>query len=385
MLDAVGCVVERIDKGNIACLTTADTSKAFDSVPHRRLLEKLGWYGIDTHWFRDWLSDRSQRVGSDSAVVSHGVVQGSILGPVLYLLYTNDFPCYFNDTKIVMYADDIQFIHSRQPSNLSDLKQDVEDDLSKALVWFVANSLKLNPDKTEILLVKTRQRRLANNFTVTLNGATLAPSSKAKILGIVVDAQLSWEAHVSLVVRRCYATLRGLSKLSQSLSRDTKKYLIEALVIPHIMYCIAVWGGCGVTQKKRVQKVLNHCARVVFSARRSQHVSPLLDELQWASVDMRVGERDIALLNQLFNHPHAPQCMRNSLSYRSEVSARDTRAAAAGQLQLPRVRTELAKRSFGYRAVSLWNEAPAQVREAKNFAQCRREAGTWLRTRGQVK
>ena len=146
MLDAVGCVVGRIDQGNIACLTTADTSTAFDSVPHCRLLEKLGWYGIDAHWFRDWLSDRSQRVSeSDSAPVTHGVVQGSLLGPILYLLYTNDFPGYFTDTKIVMYADDVQFIHSSQPCNLPGLKQSVEDTLKVAHVWFVANSLRPAP------------------------------------------------------------------------------------------------------------------------------------------------------------------------------------------------------------------------------------------------
>ena len=193
-----------------------------------------------------------------------------------------------------------------------------------------------------------------------------------------------WEAHVSLVVRRCYATLRGLSKLSHSLTYDVKKFLIESLVIPHIMYCITVWGGCGATQKKRVQKVLNHCARIVFSVRKFEHVSPLLEELQWASVDMRVCERDIAMIHQLLNSLNAPQCLRNHISYRADVSARDTRAAATGQLQLPRVRTELAKRFFAFRALSLWNEAPAKVREAKNSTVARQTAEGWLSARNNA-
>ena len=180
---------------------------------------------------------------------------------------------------------------------------------------------------------------------MTFDGTTLVPSAKARILGIIIDVHLTWEAHVSLVVRRCYATLRGLSKL-----------------IPHIMYCTTVWGGCGTTQKKRVQKILNQCARVVFSVRKFEHVSPLLEELQWASVDRRVCERDIAMVHQLL---YAPQCLRHCISYRADVSARDIRATATGQLQLPRVRTELAIRFFAFRALSLWNEAPANVREAK--------------------
>ena len=301
-------------------------------------------------------------------------------GP-LYLLYTNDFPSYFTDSKIVMYADDIQFIHSCEPCNIPALKQNVEDTLKVAHVWFVANSLKLNPNKTEILLVKTRQRQTPDSFSITFNGTTLVPSANAKILGIIVDGHLTWESHVSLVVRRCYAALRGLSKMSHSLSRDVKKFLIEALVIPHIMYCITVWGGCGVTQRKRVQKVLNHCARVVFSVRKSEHVTPLFEELEWASVDVRVSERDIAMVHRLLNRLYVPQCLRDSISYRGDVSVRETRAAVAGHLQLPRVRTEMARRFFGFRAPSLWNEAPADVKEAKSSALCRRRAAAWLMAR----
>ena len=316
--------------------------------------------------------------------MTHGVVQWSLLGPVLYLLYTNDVPCYFSDTKIVMYADDIQFIHSCKPCNVTTLKQNVEDTLKAAHAWFVDNSLKLNPSKTELVLIKTRQRRIPDSFSVTFNGTTLVPTTKVKLLGVIVDAHLTWEAHVSLVVRRCYATLRGLSKLAYCLSYDVKKFLVESLVIPHIMYCITVWGGCGVTQRRRVQKVLNHCARIVFCSRKSEHVSPLLEELQWASVDTRVSERDMAMLHRLLNRLHVPQSLRDAVEYRRDVSVRGTRAAAAGQLQLPRVHTELARRSFRYRAVSLWNEAPADVRASRSSAVFRRRVEAWLTGRDSV-
>ena len=128
----------------------------------------------------------------------------------------------------------------------------------------------------------------------------------------------------------------------------------------------------------------NHSARVAFSVRKFEHVSPLLEELQWESVDRRVCERDIAMVHELLNNLYAPQCLRNCISYRADVSARDTRAAATWQLQLPRVRTELAKRFFGFIALSLRNEAPANVREAKNSTAARQKAEGWLIVRNDA-
>ena len=275
-------------------------------------------------------------------------------------------------------------MHACQPSDISVLKLDLEHTLKVAHDWFVANSLKLNPKKTDILLTKARQRKTPS-FSIDFNGITLVPSAKIKILGVMIDAHLTWEAHVSQVVRRCYATLRGLSKFAHCLSYDVKKFLIEALVMPHIRYCITVWGGCGITQQKRVQKILNHCARVVFSVRKSEHVSPLLRELQWSSISTRVCERDLLMLRHLLSHPYSPQCLSSKVRYRSSVSVRDTRAAVAGHLELPRVRTEMAKRFFDYRALSLWNEALANLKDTSSAAGFKREVEAWLEARDHAR
>ena len=308
------------------------------------------------------LSGRHQCISNgDTAAVTHGVVQGSLIGPVLYLLFTNDFASYISDAEIIMYADDVQFMHSNLTGDVEVLKSRVTSTLHEAHFWFVENSLKINPTKTGVVLFKTRQRHLASDFSVSFNNTVLRSSSSAKVLGIVVDENLSWEKQVSLVVKRCYATLHGLSKFCCGLSREVKIILIEAFIFHHILYCITVWGGCGVTQRRRIQRIINHCARIVFCTRMSECVSPLLKELEWSNVDELIGKRDVSFINRLLYHPFAPHKLRNAIIHRSEVSSRDTRSTSAGLLQLPRVHTELAKRFFSYRAAALWNKGNDQV------------------------
>ena len=302
MLDAVTHLTSNMDRGMVSCLTTADTSKAFDSVQHGRLLDKIGWYGVDEHWFRDWLSDRHQRVrgGSTTVPITHGVVQGSILGPVLYLLFTNDLTSFLSDTKTVLYADDVQFIHCGLPNQQGEMQRDIELTLSKAQRWFVENTLKINPTKSDLVLISSRQRQFKHKFEVRFGNATLHPSSNAKILGFTLDSNLSFEKHVSTMTQRCYATLSGLSKFTYRLPEEVKKFLIESLVFPHILYCATVWAGCNATQRKRIQKIIYHSARIVKCCRRQERMTPVLCALKWPKVDELVAERDLVMVHNTY-------------------------------------------------------------------------------------
>ena len=361
MLDAVSFFMDCLDRGEIACLTTADTSKAFDSVQHQRLIEKMRWYGIHDHWFRDWLEGRSQRVkgGKVSLPITHGVVQGSLLGPILFILFSNDLPCYVEDCKLVIYADDVQFGHRGELHQIADLENRVERTINSAQQWFSANSLKINPTKTDLVLIESKRRKESNSFSITVGDTKIEPSSSTKVLGMIVDSNLTFEAQISAVIRRCYATIGGLAKLSRSLPENVKKMIIETLVFPHLTYCMTVWAGCGISQKQRLQKVLNHCAQIVKGVRRGAHVTPLLREMQWPCSDDLIAERDMDMLHWLLRNQHAPVSLRERPAFRENVSSRRTRATEAGQLQLPKVRTEQARRYFHFRAVSSWNEGLA--------------------------
>ena len=338
-------------------LVTADTSKAFDSVEHGRLLDKLGWYGIRPDWFADWLSGRSQAVASCPVRVTHGVIQGSILGPSLYLLFTNDLAQHLSHVKLVMYADDVQILDADTPSNVSAIKNRIESDLSVLVQWFTQNRLKINPSKTEMTILKSSRQKTNTSFSVHFGGDVVSPSPSVKVLGITIDSHLTWDSHVTSVVQRCNMILVSLARMRNRLPTETKRLLIEALVFPHIQYCISVWGACCIAQKKRVQKVLNFGARVVSGLSRTDHVTPVLNELKWKRVDDLIRDSDVAVVSRLLTSDSAPQILRSKLVLSSDESARSTRATERGQLRLPRVRTEFGRRGFLFRASKHWNES----------------------------
>ena len=357
LLDAVTYTVNNIDRGLVTSLVTADTSKAFDSVEHGRLLDKLGWYGIDPRWFAAWLGGRTQcvRGAAESVAVTHGVIQGSILGPILFIVFTSDLPQHVSTSKLVLYADDCQFLDAAVPCEIETLKSRVENTLDTVLNWFVQNRLKINPDKTEMIILKSRRQRANTSFTVSFGEDVVSPSDSVKILGVAVDPHLCWNLHVSNIVRRCNCILIGLARVRHKIPKCTRKLLVQALVFPHIVYCITVWGSCSASLKARIQKVIHFGARIVSGLGRRDHVTPVLRELGWNSVDEMICKRDIAVVGRLLNPSCEADVLRDQLMYRSDVSERQTRAAANGQLQLPRVRTEFARHSFLYRATSAWN------------------------------
>ena len=122
----------------------------------------------------------------------------------------------------------------------------------------------------------------------------------------MLNSRLQWEEHVSLVVQRCYSKLAVLAKFSHRLPSSLKQLIIEALVFLNIVYCLTVWGGCHQSLRHRVQKLLNHGAQLVFGASRRTHVTPLLAQLNWQSLDSLISERDILTIHRLLYAPQAP-------------------------------------------------------------------------------
>ena len=301
-------------------------------------------------------------------VIPHSLSILVILAGLTYLK-----PQHIPHGNIVMYADDAHFLDADSPSNIQALKTRIENTLSVALKWFIQNRLKINPAKTEMVTLRSRRQKVNENLSLYFGEDKISPSYSVKVLGVTIDSHLLWEDHITSVVRRCYCVLVGLARMRQKLPKCTRRLLVEALVFPHVRYCATVWGSCTAAQKQRLQKAINFGVRIVAGLGRQDHVTPALRELGWCKVDEMIAELDIAAMRHLITAPCASELLRARVIRRSDVSVRHTRATADGQLQLPRVRTEFARRSFLYRAASAWNELTQDERQPARLRAGRQE------------
>ena len=361
LVDAVEWIARRVDNGHVVAVTSIDLSRAFDSVDHGALLTKLEWYGIDARWFESYLGDRRQvvRGGSLALPLSHGVPQGSLVGPILFSIFTNDLPSYLPHGRLVSYADDTQLLDSARPDNLPMLISRQEETLLCVKSYFTSNSLKMNPSKTSLILVGTSQNlKKIPSFSINIAGHILTPSPSVKMLGVTLDQSLSWEEHISSVVKKCNSILVCLYKIRHHLTPEARKLLIQVHVFPHILYCLSVWGGAAACHLARIQKLFNFGARIVTGLHMRDHISPALESLGWLDVRDLVIRRDCIGVFRALSEPQVPLAIRSLFSRRAEVSQRATRATVAGELELPALRLSLSRRMFSYRAASSWNRLP---------------------------
>ena len=169
-----------------------------------------------------------------------------------------------------------------------------------------------------------------------------------------------------------HCVLIGLARMQSRIPRETKRLLVEALVFPHLRYCMSVWGSCTAAQRHRLQKCINFGARVVTGLGYRHHVTGVLRELGWRKIDEMIEEHDTCTLYRLMYDEEAQEVMRSHITRRSDVSARATRATDCEYLEVPRNRTEFARRSFLARAVRAWNGLPCHIRRSPTYAVFKR-------------
>ena len=315
-----------MDDGRVTALTLLDLFAAFDTIDHTILLRRLGnWFGVSgkaLDWFKSYLTGRSQRIKlgnclSSKSDLSFGIPQGSVLGPLLFTLYTTPLSSPVSGHAIPdhLYADDSQLYVSFSSGDSAAALNGLQSCLASVQSWMSTNKLKLNPDKTEFLLIGNERQRskYLSMFPIELLGVETYPAKSARNLGVIFDKNFNFRSHISTICSSCIYHIRDLRRIRRHLDLDRAKLLANALVSSRFDYCNSLLSGIVETDLTKLQRVLNRLARMVTKSPAFTRSVPLLRSLHWLPVKYRVHFK-ICLLTYKALHEEQPIYLRSLIA-----------------------------------------------------------------------
>jgi hypothetical protein len=317
LLQIINYISKALDEGNFCIGVFLDLKKAFDVCSHEILLKKLQKMGIrgnTYNWFKNYLSNRSQFVDingnkSDYLNINISVIQGSILGPILFLCYINDF---YTATSLfsVLFADDTTGLGKGK--NLRDLTTYVNGELQKISNWFRSNKMAVNTSKTKFIVFRTRGKRIDpadcrlvfnnNEIGQIENPDLIVPVTRIysdgeeksfKLLGVLFDEYLSFEFHISSLCAKISKSLYCLNRIKNFVTPAAMKMLYFAMVHSHIVYCLNVFSSANATTLKPLKIKQKEAIRIVCNANYRDHTGPLFKRLAILPLD------DLIIYSQL--------------------------------------------------------------------------------------
>ena len=375
------------DKGNVTALVLLDLSAAFDTIDHKILLQRLErWYGFTGNiikWFSSYLSNRRQSVKVKGSLshfkeLIYGVPQGSVLGPLLFSMYTRPLSKVISSFAVAhkLYADDTQIYLSFSAKDRQSSINTLQAFLNAVQNWMFANKLKLNPDKTEFLLVGSEQQRQKHmdTFPDDLMGNKVNPAKSARNLGVNFDENFSFQQHSVNLCRNCYYHIRDLARIRKHLDTHVAKGLANALVGSRLDYCNSLFYVLGDKYITKLQRVQNCLARVVTKSPKLTESAPLLHKLHWLPIRSRIAYKiNVTTFKALFSRE--PVYLANLISLRSynrNLRANNTVTLTKG----PLVKSHAGETCYANAAPHFWNQLPISVQGSLTLDEFRKKLKT---------
>ena len=379
-------VLMGFEKNQCTIVVFLDLSAAFDTIDIDKLLEilqnEIGITGVALKWFESFLKGRTQRVRIEGELSSmleimFGTVQGSVLGPDLYSIYVRYQPKIFEKCtfKSTSFADDsngrktfaIEF-------QFNVCKNEVAELLKEVMEWMNEKFMKINPEKTEILLLYPEELEEKIIIKGTIVGNQCIRFSKTvKNVGVWLDEKMKLEVHVNKIVSHCFKLLKDIGRIRNVISAKHTEMLVHAVISSRLDNCNSLFFNMGKSNTYKLQKVQNAAARLVARKRKRESISAVRKDLHWLDVESRVMFKLLLLVYKCINGV----CSAN-LTKKLKYKKYNCRPEDYLKLETTKVSTKYGRRTFGYAGPRLWNALPLKIRMEEEIGSFKSQTKTLL-------
>lgn len=373
LVDVIEDVRAKLDDNMVSFLILLDHSKAFDTIDHSimiKKLEKLFHFSKPAcKLITSYLNNRTQSVhlnGNNSNVlnVRRGVPQGSILGPLLFCLYINDLPEVLLNSKVQMYADDVQVYTSTRIRDIHSCVANINNDLNRIHSWAEDNGLCINPLKSKCMLLSKRNCNLNLDFEIKINNTVIGLVESSSNLGVTFNSQLSWTNHINIVVGKVYGMLRNLWTVQESTPFEIRMLLAKSYLIPVLLYGCEIYSCCDSADFNKLNVAYNNIARYIYRKPSRAHISAFSYQIFNMNFENLLKFKRLILLHKIV-YTKEPNYLYNILTF--------GRSPRGKKIIQKKFKTEISKKQFFVNGIRLWNELPKTVQIISNANKFKKE------------
>jgi hypothetical protein len=320
----------KLDSGKVTIGVFIDLSKAFDTINHKILIDKLELYGvrgISLQWFKNYLTNRKQYVCVNNTVNSRinelicGVPQGSILGPLLFLIYINDIVKVSPILNMILFADDTNLFISGE--NLIETVTTLNCELCKLSNWFKVNKLSLNIKKTNYMIFQNRRKKIELIPEVVIDNCKINSVTCSKFLGVIINENLTWTDHIETIKKKLSKNIGIIKHIKHQLSLNVLRSLYFTLINPYLEYCNMVWANGPNTALSKLFLTQKRAIRVISNSCRDAHAAPLFKKLKILTI-LELNKLQVACFMYRVSRNMVPSFFVNMFCFNSNIHSHFT-------------------------------------------------------------